>query len=1339
MKIYPSAQEATQADGVSALEIIGEVHEVLLRNKATVIFDALVCKRLNGTDILGGMNFLYDNSIVPDARKQTITVGKFVFPETNYLNVSKALAVMSLNMSQLSTYPQILSPLTISNKAERILFPGESLTFQLPPNQPHNHLYAVQPVVNLVNALPGISPDKTSWPTVRTIMAKGDKLYVTNDTDTPIHLPKTPHLATARPLLATPTNNQPNTEKLENLLQVMKEKVKPEDYLSKISVDPHNVHTKEQKDKVWEILRKYHTVFDGDISEGYNSASGPSIADFNFQEDNPLMENKGYFPRYSHDEEMILQGICDYYEDMGILQDPLALNIPIKHVSPLLLVQKPHTQATDKEKLTIKDFRVVGAFNALNDKIKAIPIPRPEPEHVHMFASKCKYLFKTDADTYFYQLWADQSKWPYLIVQTPFKGKKILTRAVMGVKGMSECADAHMAKILQDLIINETAVQDHDDIVTGSSDFEESLLNLEALLETCFLNNVKLSPHKTICLPQKVDITGWEWSNNGSVSPSSHQIIKLKNITKESIVTVKNMRSFVGLYKVFFKAHPNQAVILAKLEASCAGAESKKHIVWSPELEKSFLQAIDDIENIRPRWLPKPSDQLVVTQDAALKDQAIGLILWAIRDNQWYLVEAYSTILNGSLENWFPCELEGFAIGTSGKKFKHFITRSNHETVFLSDSSSWRKMKTGKMSASSRLCLFLSSVSSLPIRLEHSSGKLGQIIGSDAISRNANICSNPLACQMCKYIKDAMNDTPVDIRKVNVEDIIQGRVSIPFLSRQAIKDMQQECSSCVKAIEYIRNGVTPQANNRKITDTKRYVRDCKVDKDNLLYAERTAPDLKTKKVPVIPKHLGKALIFAQHIALNHIRKSQMKIFIDRNMYLLQSAKILKEALKNCHLCIAADNLIKDPPIFSSETIPKHPGSNFVADVMKHSKQDVLVAVDDATGYVLTTFVKSEQAADLAQGIAKLVLPLRIGPHAIIRVDQARGLAKAGKSPMLQKMGIQFDLGDSKNKNSCAIVDKAIQELEMELKRLNPENTKLNELTLLLGTHHLNSKLRPSKNNLSSKEMLLLRDQFTGSQLDINDSEAITAQHKRRLKSHPTEVKSVKTPSSFQAGDLVLLKGEGNKHQVRDTYVVCGPGPSSRPNTIKIRKMLHMLDTTVPGKIMKQLYLVKPSQLIKYLAACSNLSESESTESSESENEELPISRTPDKTSVPDKSDQIKDIAATLIYSSDDDLTVIKRKRKVEHLTNPTQEETNNQENVYNCEEHPPDNHLFSTPEHAKDEMVPLFQADNHDQIIDASPPSNHQVLSESSDVSINFGYLQLSSPEHQAEVIKIQT
>jgi len=100
MKILKTSQDAIQADGISQLKVVGEVHEIFHRNKINITFDALVCENLNGTDILGGMNFLYDNAIVPDARKQTIAVGKMILPDTNPLNVTKALTLQGLIPSQ---------------------------------------------------------------------------------------------------------------------------------------------------------------------------------------------------------------------------------------------------------------------------------------------------------------------------------------------------------------------------------------------------------------------------------------------------------------------------------------------------------------------------------------------------------------------------------------------------------------------------------------------------------------------------------------------------------------------------------------------------------------------------------------------------------------------------------------------------------------------------------------------------------------------------------------------------------------------------------------------------------------------------------------------------------------------------------------------------------------------------------------------------------------------------------------------------------------------------------------------------------------------------------------
>ena len=234
MSIGKTSQDAIQADGISQLVIVGEVHEILCRNKVQLSFDALVCEHLNGTDILGGMNFLYDNSVVPDARRQTISVGKLVFPETNPLNVSKSLSVTSpissLAQADLNSMkgPSLRSRIAVGKvnipvKTETILMPGSKLVFKLPPNLPHDHPYVIQPVPNHVKLLPGRPSSQSFWPGPRSVVAKKNNLELVNETDLPISLHPTESIAIARPLLSSSSGNVANTEKIDSLVEIMKE------------------------------------------------------------------------------------------------------------------------------------------------------------------------------------------------------------------------------------------------------------------------------------------------------------------------------------------------------------------------------------------------------------------------------------------------------------------------------------------------------------------------------------------------------------------------------------------------------------------------------------------------------------------------------------------------------------------------------------------------------------------------------------------------------------------------------------------------------------------------------------------------------------------------------------------------------------------------------------------------------------------------------------------------------------------------------------------------------------------------------------------------------------
>ena len=144
--------------------------------------------------------------------------------------------------------------------------------------------------------------------------------------------------------------------------------------------------------------------------------------------------------------------MCDHQLDQGVMADPQVLGIPVLHTSPLLLVIKPSAKDKLAEQRTIKDYRLVAAFNQLNDNIQSVPAIRKDADHMFQILAGFKLIFCTDASDYFLQQWMRKSKWPYLGVQPPFNGKLVVTRGCQGLKGQSEHSDELIGKCLREMI-----------------------------------------------------------------------------------------------------------------------------------------------------------------------------------------------------------------------------------------------------------------------------------------------------------------------------------------------------------------------------------------------------------------------------------------------------------------------------------------------------------------------------------------------------------------------------------------------------------------------------------------------------------------------------------------------------------------------------------------------------------------------------------------------------------------------------------------------------------------------------------------------------------------------
>ena len=119
--IQKTTQKALQADGVTQLKVVGEVHLTLSRNNLCLHLDALVVDNLD-VDVLAGTPFMITNDISLRPAKQQVTVQG---NEISYYGVSKS---SECTISIRRTHAVVLRAPSPSS----VVWPGQYLELDLP-------------------------------------------------------------------------------------------------------------------------------------------------------------------------------------------------------------------------------------------------------------------------------------------------------------------------------------------------------------------------------------------------------------------------------------------------------------------------------------------------------------------------------------------------------------------------------------------------------------------------------------------------------------------------------------------------------------------------------------------------------------------------------------------------------------------------------------------------------------------------------------------------------------------------------------------------------------------------------------------------------------------------------------------------------------------------------------------------------------------------------------------------------------------------------------------------------------------------------------------------------
>ena len=1087
----PTNHSARSVDK-SSLNLLGEVHLTLQFGNLDLPITALVVDSLD-CDFLGGVPFCRDNDIEVHLKDEELSVRKSRF---SYGTRSQQI-------------PNIFrtEPVSLRNRTNKVVMPGEFIEIQSRRLEQYEGEVTVEPTIQSLNGWPA--------PTISRVIQ--GRIRIPNLGTEPVLLSQSQPIANIRRVLneqiSCPTSPGPIHAVDKDVLV---------DHSTQVTVDPDGQLTPEERNEFISINKKYSEVFNP-VFGTYNDKSGAIRAHVTM---GPVLPppRKGKLPLYDQSKLKLLQEEADKLESLGVLAKPEDVEVEVLHVSPSFLIEKPSGE-----------HRFVTAFTELGQYTRITPtVSRYCDEVVRKLAS-FKYMIKCDLTKSFYQIKVSKKSIPYLGTPTPFKGLRVYLRSAMGQPGSSEALEELISRVFGDFIEEGWFVHIHDDINICADTIIQLVINWSRVLQRFLENNLKLSAKKTVICPKETVILGWVW-RSGTITCSPHKIAPLS--LAEPPKTATAMRSFLGSFKAVARCIPKYASLSSPLEDCIKGLQGSQKVTWTEDTKLAFGKIQEALKSPCSLTIPRPADQLVMTVDASPLNNGIAATLFVVRNGKRLLSGFFSMKLRTHQMNWMPCEHEALAISAGINHFSPYIRESHQKTQVLSDSKpcvqAFQKLCKGMFSASAWISTFLTALSTHRVDLKHLSGKNNTT--SDFASRHPQACNNN-TCQICSFAEDLAESV---VNAVNITDILSGTSTMPFLNKAAWKSVQHDCDTMRRLYAHLTQGTRPTKKMKNVKDLKRFLLVASVDDQGLLVVHKTDTFVQQRSLIIVPSSILPGLITAMHMYFAHASKCQLSKVFSRYFYGINSEAVIKNVVEACETCNALRKIPQEMFSQNSTPSPTHPGTLYSADVIRRSKQKILAVVDGYSGYTTATIVPDESHKTLRSGIIINTSLFRVKP-CIIRVDNAPGFAALKSDPTLESYGISLEYCRVKNINKNAVVDKCIQELQVELLKRNPVGGAVSSAELQAAVLTLNQRIR--NRGLSAREILMQRDQHTGEQLNLNSEDMIEKQERKRAENHEpsarskAKVKREPVKSKISVGDLVYLKMEGDKQKGREKYII----------------------------------------------------------------------------------------------------------------------------------------------------------------------------------------------------------
>ena len=460
--ITPASQMARQADGVTPMDVIGEVHCSLTRGQWTFDLDAMVVRQLD-VEILARNPFMTRNDIGVRPAKRQIEIGGTEI--ISYSSPSRHTRQPNVRRTQ---------SFLLRNPNRTVVLPGEYVQFSTSSDADSGTLWALEPRLDCPSNMPHKTED--AWPPPQKIQSVDHAVRVHNTTGYPILLKSGEQLCQVRHILPVEASTSTSPPTTRTAASPYPATCKP--FSLRVILDPDGCQDQDIRDKFIALNLEFDDMFNPSISK-YNVAGGKIEAVVNIGPTLPP-QRKGRLPQYNRNTLEELQDKFDELEAAGVFAKPEQVNVHVEYLNTSFLVKKPNGGS-----------RLVTSFGEVAQYSKPQPSLMPNVDTVLREIGKWKYSVITDLLKSFYQIPLANSSMKCCGVATPFKGIRVYTRSAIGMPGSETCLEELMSRVLGDLIQEGCVAKIADDLYVGRNSPIEVLNNWRRVLALLQKNNLR--------------------------------------------------------------------------------------------------------------------------------------------------------------------------------------------------------------------------------------------------------------------------------------------------------------------------------------------------------------------------------------------------------------------------------------------------------------------------------------------------------------------------------------------------------------------------------------------------------------------------------------------------------------------------------------------------------------------------------------------------------------------------------------------------------------------------------------------------------------------------------